>query len=122
MPAHRVNKRVYTRPVNAHTQARDCAPFRVPHLTAKTAASAGFWLGQCPVAARGEENFESSVVSLHPTPPHPDPHSENCSFYIIIIIIYLLKSTEQEDAHMINTRTRAGARFSKLLKIFLSSS
>ena len=27
---------------------------------------------------------------------------------IIIIIIYLLKSTEQEDAHMINTRTRAG--------------
>jgi len=24
------------------------------------------------------------------------------------IIIYLLKSTEQEDAHMINTRTRAG--------------
>jgi len=26
---------------------------------------------------------------------------------IIIIIIYLLKSTEQEDAHMINTRTRA---------------
>ena len=26
----------------------------------------------------------------------------------IIIIIYLLKSTEQEDAHMINTRTRAG--------------
>jgi len=28
--------------------------------------------------------------------------------WIIIIIIYLLKSTEQEDAHMINTRTRAG--------------
>jgi len=30
--------------------------------------------------------------------------------YIITvdIIIYLLKSTEQEDAHMINTRTRAG--------------
>jgi len=28
--------------------------------------------------------------------------------FIIIIIIYLLKSTEQEDAHMINTRTRAG--------------
>ena len=27
---------------------------------------------------------------------------------MIIIIIYLLKSTEQEDAHMINTRTRAG--------------
>jgi len=27
---------------------------------------------------------------------------------IIIIIIYLLKSTEQEDAHMNNTRTRAG--------------
>jgi len=27
---------------------------------------------------------------------------------IIIIIIYLLKSIEQEDAHMINTRTRAG--------------
>jgi len=27
---------------------------------------------------------------------------------IIIIIIYLLKSTEQNDAHMINTRTRAG--------------
>jgi len=27
---------------------------------------------------------------------------------IIIIIIYLLKSTEQEDAHMINTRTTAG--------------
>ena len=27
---------------------------------------------------------------------------------VIIIIIYLLKSTEQEDAHMINTRTRAG--------------
>jgi len=27
---------------------------------------------------------------------------------IIIIIIYLLKSTEREDAHMINTRTRAG--------------
>ena len=72
MPAHRVNKRVYTRPVNAHTQARDCESFRVPHLTAKTAASAGFWLGgQCPVAARGEENFESSVVSLHRTPPSP---------------------------------------------------
>jgi len=29
-------------------------------------------------------------------------------FIIIIIIIYLLKSTEQEDLHMINTRTRAG--------------
>ena len=27
---------------------------------------------------------------------------------IVIIIIYLLKSTEQEDAHIINTRTRAG--------------
>jgi len=27
---------------------------------------------------------------------------------ITIIIIYLLKSTEQEDAHMINTRTSAG--------------
>jgi len=27
---------------------------------------------------------------------------------MIIIIIYLLKSTEQEDSHMINTRTRAG--------------
>jgi len=27
---------------------------------------------------------------------------------IIMIIIYLLKSTEQEDAHMSNTRTRAG--------------
>jgi len=26
----------------------------------------------------------------------------------IIIIIYLLKSTVQEDAHMINARTRAG--------------
>ena len=26
----------------------------------------------------------------------------------LTIIIYLLKSTEQEDAHMINTRTRAG--------------
>jgi len=25
-----------------------------------------------------------------------------------IVIIYLLKSTEQEDAHMIKTRTRAG--------------
>jgi len=73
MPAHRVNKRVYTRLVNAHTLARVCEPFRVPHLTAKTAASAGFWLGggQCPVAARGEENFESSVVSLHPTPSSP---------------------------------------------------
>jgi len=31
----------------------------------------------------------------------------NCVI-VIIIIIYLLKSTEQEDAHMINTRTRAG--------------
>jgi len=33
-----------------------------------------------------------------------------CHFIIIIIIIIidLLKSTEQEDAHMINTRTRAG--------------
>jgi len=49
-----------------------------------------------------------SHQSYHFTAPHPDPHSENCSFYIIIIIIYLLKSTEQEDAHMINTRTRAG--------------
>jgi len=27
---------------------------------------------------------------------------------IITIIIYLLKSTEQEDAHMINMRTGAG--------------
>ena len=30
------------------------------------------------------------------------------SISISISIIYLLKSTEQEDAHMINTRTRAG--------------
>jgi len=30
------------------------------------------------------------------------------TFIIIITIVYLLKSTEQEDAHMINTRTRAG--------------
>jgi len=29
-------------------------------------------------------------------------------FIIIVIIIYLLKSTEQQDAHVINTRTRAG--------------
>jgi len=29
-------------------------------------------------------------------------------FIIIVIIIYLLKSIEQEDAHVINTRTRAG--------------
>ena len=28
--------------------------------------------------------------------------------FIIVIIIYLLKSTEQEDAHIINTRTKAG--------------
>ena len=28
--------------------------------------------------------------------------------FIIVIIIYLLKSIEQEDAHVINTRTRAG--------------
>jgi len=27
-----------------------------------------------------------------------------------IIIIHLLKSTEQEDVHMINTRTRAGQK------------
>jgi len=62
-----------------------------------------------------------SHQSYHFTAPHPHPHSENCSFYIIIII-YLLKSTEQEDAHMINTRTRAGARFSKLLKKILGKS
>jgi len=31
-------------------------------------------------------------------------------FIIIIIIIYLLKSTEQEDAHMIDTRRRAGLK------------
>jgi len=29
-------------------------------------------------------------------------------YFDFIIIIYLLKATEQEDAHMINTRTRAG--------------
>ena len=29
-------------------------------------------------------------------------------FNFITVIIYLLKSTEQEDVHMINTRTRAG--------------
>ena len=34
--------------------------------------------------------------------------TEQWEIIIIIIIIYLLKSTEQEDAHMINTRTRAG--------------
>ena len=28
--------------------------------------------------------------------------------FIIVIIIYVLKSTEQEDAHIINTRTKAG--------------
>jgi len=28
--------------------------------------------------------------------------------FIIGIIIYVLKSTEQEDAHIINTRTKAG--------------
>ena len=32
-------------------------------------SSVGFWLGgQCPLAAWGEENFQSSLVSLHPTP------------------------------------------------------
>jgi len=34
-----------------------------------------------------------------------------------IIIIYLLKSTEQEDAHMINTRTRAGQEKHKKLAL-----
>jgi len=33
---------------------------------------------------------------------------QTLAVHIIIIIIYLLKSIEQEDAHMINTRTRAG--------------
>jgi len=35
-------------------------------------------------------------------------NNNNNNKFIIIIIVYLLKSTEQEDAHMINTRTRAG--------------
>ena len=35
----------------------------------------------------------------------------------IIIIIYLLKSTEQEDAHMINTRTRAGQERHRILAL-----
>jgi len=33
-------------------------------------------------------------------------HSLETYLIIIIIIIYLLKSTEQEDAHMIRSRTR----------------
>ena len=41
----------------------------------------------------------------------------------IIIIIYLLKSTEQEDAHVINTRTRAGQeRHRKLALTFCITS
>jgi len=36
---------------------------------------------------------------------------------IIIVIIYLLKSTEQEDAHMINTRTRAGHEMHRKLAL-----
>jgi len=41
---------------------------------------------------------------------------------IIIIVIYLLKSTEQEGAYMINTRTRAGQeRHKKLALIFCPS-
>jgi len=31
-----------------------------------------------------------------------------CAQYVCISIIYLLRSTEQEDAHTVNTRTRAG--------------
>jgi len=37
-------------------------------------------------------------------------NNNNNNKFIIIIIVYLLKSTEQEDAHMINTRTRAGQK------------
>jgi len=36
------------------------------------------------------------------------PWKQTNNYFIVIIIIYSLKSTEQEDAHMINTRTRAG--------------
>jgi len=36
------------------------------------------------------------------------PELEIDQYIVIIIIIYLLKSTEQEDAQMISTRTRAG--------------
>jgi len=39
--------------------------------------------------------------------------------WIIIIIIYLLKSTELEDAHMINTRTRAGQERHRKLALTL---
>jgi len=36
---------------------------------------------------------------------------------IIFVIIYLLKSTGQEDAHMINTRTRAGQEMHRKLAL-----
>jgi len=49
------------------------------------------------------------LVSDDPPPPPTANHSSTSQLSeCIIIIIYLLKSTEQEDAHMINTRTRAG--------------
>jgi len=47
-------------------------------------------------------------VRLHTHTTHVVCDFVHRQIIIIIIIIYLLKSTEQNDAHMINTRTRAG--------------